>query len=285
MQFAANFFFIIACPCLISLALPAEERNFLEIEKLGGSVSKTHRNSNDLEIDFHLRGKDLSDQDLEKLKGIKNLVSLNLGGTKVTAKGLAHLKEFASLRRLHLEKTLVSDDGMVWLKNLKSLEYLNLYSTKISDAGLSHLKDMGNLRRLYLWQTKTTKKGVETLCRNLPNLLVDTGADLSVLTPSEPPKKLGNLKWRPATTASLPKSKSGPNLTLLFENKSKKKIKLYWISYGGQKRLYGEIEPGKTRRQNTYTSNTWLVCDQEDSPLGHFISERGDAKAIIPAGI
>ena len=30
---AANFFFIIACPCLISLALPAEERNFLEIEK------------------------------------------------------------------------------------------------------------------------------------------------------------------------------------------------------------------------------------------------------------
>ena len=67
MQFAANFFFIIACPCLISLALPAEERNFLEIEKLGGSVSKTHRNSNDLEIDFHLRGKDLSDQDLEKL--------------------------------------------------------------------------------------------------------------------------------------------------------------------------------------------------------------------------
>ncbi len=272
--------------CLFVFCVSAVDKVTLSaIEKLGATVSNVSQKSSELEVDFHLRGKELSDKDLPKISALKEVVTLHLGGTKITSGGLVHLNTFLSLRRLHLERTKVDDAGLAHLKGLSSLEYLNLYDTAVTDKGLEHLTGFKKLRRLYLWQTKATDAGVSRLQKALPNLVIDTGADLSALPPPEPPKKLGNLKWNPASTFNPPKSRSGPNITVFFENKSKKTIKLFWISYGGDKRLYGEIETGKTRRQNTYTANTWMVCDKEDRPLGYFISEKEDAKAIIPSGI
>ncbi|MFP6887908.1 MAG: hypothetical protein VB997_10110 [Opitutales bacterium] len=272
--------------CLLdSSAFPDEKGALAAIEKLGGAVRGVALDTDALEIDFHLQGDGLTDEGLDHLAGLQKVVNLHLGETQVTDAGMAQLKGLSSLRRLHLEKTAVGDAGLAHLKGLANLEYLNLYATKVTDKGVEHLKGLKKLRRLYLWQSKVTDAGVARLKKALPNLVINTGADLSALPPPKPPKKLSNLKWIPATTATPPKSRSGPNLTLHFENKSKKRIKLYWVSYGGDNQLYGVIEPGKTRRQNTYTANTWLVCDDQDHPLGYFISEKDDANAVIPSGI
>lgn len=256
-----------------------------DIEKLGGFVSNVFQGSGELEVDFHLRGRDLTDAGLAEVTKLENVVTLHLGGTQVTGSGLAHLKELPKLRRLHLEQTQVDDAGLAHLKSLASLEYLNLYGTSVTDEGLRHLHGLKKLRRLYLWQTKTTDAGATALRKALPDLLVDTGADLSALTPSEPPKKLGVLKWIPASTVTPPKSRNGANHRVTFENHSKKRIRLVWISYGGEKKVYGEIAPGSKREQNTYSNNTWLICDVEDRPFGHFIVGGEDAKAIIPANL
>jgi hypothetical protein len=80
-----------------------------------------------------------------------------------------------------------------------------------------------------------------------------------------------------------PRSRSGANTAIHFENKSGLKVKVYWISYEGNRQLYAELAPGATRRQNTYDNNTWLITDQKDNSLGHFICGAQEGRAVIPA--
>ena len=275
---AASSFCILASPAF------ADEKSALAaIEKLGGSVRGVALDTDALEIDFHLQGDSLTDEGLVHLAGFKKLINLHLGGTQVTDAGMAQLKRLSSLRRLHLEKTEVGDAGLVHLKGLADLEYLNLYATKVTDDGLEHLKGLKKLRRLYLWQSKVTEEGAEKLRKALPDLEVNTGADLATVVASGPPIKKVDLKWIPASTVTPPRSRNGSNTAIHFENKSGKKVKVYWISYEGNRQLYAELTPGATRRQNTYLNNTWLITDEKDNALGHFICVSGEGLAVIPA--
>ena len=62
----------------------------------------------------------------------------------------------------------------------------------------------------------------------------------------------------------------------------KQKVKIYWVEYNGKLRLYGEIAPGGTREQNTYSTASWLVTDLEDNYLGYFRTSTKVGKALIP---
>ncbi|MFP6900231.1 MAG: hypothetical protein VCA36_04775, partial [Opitutales bacterium] len=157
------------------------------------------------------------------------------------------------------------------------------YSTKVTDKGLEHLVGLKKLRRLYLWQSEVTDEGVDKLQKALPGLNVNTGADLASIAPPGPPVKKVDLKWIPASTVKPPRSRSGTNTAVHFENKSGRKVKVYWISYEGNRQLYAELAVGATRRQNTYFNNTWLITDEKDNPLGHFICVSGEGRAVIPA--
>ena len=104
------------------------------MEKVGGVVLPI--SGGGWEVAFHLRGRDLlSDEGLKTLKGLGDIMSLNLRDTKITSSGLVHLKGLSSLKRLHLERTEVADSGLEHLSGLKELEYLNLYQTQVSDKG------------------------------------------------------------------------------------------------------------------------------------------------------
>ena len=276
--------FVITFLCLIGFSASADDKEALAaIEKLGGAVRGVAQDTDTLEIDFHLRGDALTDSGLMHLAGLKNVVTLHLAGTEVTDAGLAHLKGLSSLRRLHLEKTEVGDAGLAHLKALGNLEYLNLYGTKITDKGLEHLVGLKKLRRIYLWQTKVTDEGVEKLEKALPDLDINTGADLDAIVAAGPPVKLVDLKWVAATTVSPPRSGNGGNTSINFENKSGKKVKLYWVGFDGNRQLYAEIATGATRMQNSYGNHTWLITDEKDVPLGHFICASVQCKGVIPA--
>jgi len=272
------------CFGLFVCSVSADDKDALAaIEKLGGSVRGVAQDTDTLEIDFHLRGDDLTDAGLVHLAGLKNVVTLHLAGTQVTDAGLVHLKGLSSLRRLHLERTGAGDAGLAHLKALANLEYLNLYGTKVTDKGLEHLVGLKKLRRIYLWQTKVTDNGTEKLRKALPDLNVNTGADLDAIVAAGPPVKLVDLKWVAATTVSPPRSGNGGNTSINFENKSGKKVKLYWVGFDGNRQLYAEIANGATRMQNSYGNHTWLITDEKDVPLGHFICASVQCKAVIPA--
>ncbi len=272
---------------LLALILPchgesSDKMAIAAIESLGGSVRGIAKNSDGIEIDFHLNGTDLNDEGLAQVAKLKNIVSLHLGGTKITGAGMVHLKGLKQLQRLHLEKTEVDDDGLAELGGLSELEYLNLHATKTTDAGLENLVGLNKLRCLYLWQTKVTDEGVTKLGKVLPDLVIDTGADLSTVTASEPPAKKVDIKWNPAGTVGPPRSQNGPNTAIHFENKSGRKVKVFWLKYTGGLQLYGELNEGDTRRQNTYAGNVWVITDEKDNRLGHFISVKDDGLAIVP---
>ncbi len=276
----------LAASLLFLLGLPVsagEKEALAAIKKLGGSVRGVALDTDALEIDFHLQGDGLTDEGLVHLAGLKKVVNLHLGGTQLTDAGLVHLKGLSSLRRLHLENTGVGDTGLVHLKGLTNLEYLNLYATKVSDDGLGHLVGLKKLRRLYLWQTEVTDEGADKLRKALSDLNLNTGADLASITPSGPPIKKVDLKWIPASTVNPPRSRSGANTAIHFENKSGRKVKVYWISYDGKRQIYAELAVEGTRRQNTYLNNTWLITDEKDNALGHFICMSGEGRAVIPA--
>jgi len=269
-----------------SFGLRAADATVLDaIKKSGGLVLPAPGKDDIWEVEFHLRGRDLNDAGLANVAALKSVVSLNLRDTQITSAGLVHLKGLTQLRRLHLERTKVDDNGIENLIDLSNLEYLNLYATKITDKSLDSLAGLKNLRQLYLWQTDVTDEGVDKLKKVLPELKIVRGVDLSKVVPVKKPesKPMEKLKWIAAKgDVKPPKSKPGSFTVLTFENKRSHRIKLYWVDYGGSLKLYGEIDSGGTRQQNTYSDAVWLVTDEKDKPLGYFMSGQKMALATIP---
>jgi len=278
---------LIALTLLASQALgQADDQAAIDsIKKNGGLVLPSPGEDNQWDIQFQLRGRDLTDAELADVAKLSNVVELNLRDTKITSAGLVHLKGLAKLTRLHLERTNVDDEGITNLAGLTALEYLNLYGTKITDKALNHLTGLKKLRQVYVWQTDVTDAGITNLKKALPNVSIVKGIDLSTIIPvaKEKPKPENDLKWLPEGGDEKPPAKSvtGEFIFVRFINKRDKPVKLFWIDYGGKPKLYGAIEPGGQRRQSTYESAVWMVTDQSDIPLGYFVTGREFARAII----
>jgi len=81
------------------------------IKKLGGRV----RVKNNVVIHVHLTYIKVTDADLERLKGLTDLQSLDLSGTEITVAGLVHLKGLTDLQSLDLTRTDITDAGLVHL--------------------------------------------------------------------------------------------------------------------------------------------------------------------------
>ncbi len=60
----------------------------------------------------HFIGTPVTNAELEHLKGLTQLRSLDLARAKVTDDGLEHLKGLTRLRQLHLKGTKVTDEGI-----------------------------------------------------------------------------------------------------------------------------------------------------------------------------
>ncbi len=266
---------------------PSEEAAVAAIEKLGGKVRRVRKGAG-REVAFHLRGRKLTDAGLAHVAALKDVVSLNLRDTSITGAGLSHLGGLTGLRWLHLERTGIGDEGTEHLARLVNLEYLNLYGTKITDRALAHLEGLKKLKRLYVWKTGVTDAGVARLEKALPRLKIVRGVDLATLPDYVPPEldipvPKEDLKWLPVADArEVPKSQTGLNTLVIFQNKSSRLVKVVWISYGGEPKLYGLLEPGATREQNTYSRNAWLITDNNDRALGYFIVGTEVARAVIP---
>ncbi len=87
-----------------------------------------------------LDGTSASDEDLEQLRALRGLKTLNLSETAVTDAGLKHLKHFRGLKRLVLGGTRVSDAGLKELEGLSNLEMLWLAYTHVSPGGIKALR-------------------------------------------------------------------------------------------------------------------------------------------------
>jgi beta-lactamase regulating signal transducer with metallopeptidase domain/Leucine-rich repeat (LRR) protein len=149
--------------------------------------------------ELYLSSRELSDADLDYIKGLTGLESLHLSGTyagpcPLTGQGLANLRGMTKLRRLMLDFTSITDDqlthlaalktletlqlhrnrnligdGLVHLQGLKSLRELRFYVTPIEDDGLKHLEPLTSLEVLSLQSTHVSDAGLAHL-EKLPRL-------------------------------------------------------------------------------------------------------------------
>ena len=103
--------------------------------------------------------------------------------------------------------------------------------------------------------------------------------------PLVPPKEtsLPKLAWNRAGKTPAPASRpDGDPFEIVFFNKGKHTVKLFWVDRQGKPAPYGDIAAGKRKRQRTRPGAVWQIADQADHPLGHFIVGDRSARAVIP---
>ena len=91
-----NTFFAVIFSSLVLTGLPQvvvgnDDTAIENIKKNGGTVRSVAANDSSKEIDFHLSGKDLTDEQLADVAQVNDVIWLNLKDTKITDAGLKNL--------------------------------------------------------------------------------------------------------------------------------------------------------------------------------------------------
>jgi len=68
---------------------------------------------------------------------------------------------------------------------------------------------------------------------------------------------------------------------ILFENRTEATIRLFWVDGGGQRKEYGTVAPGASRRQHTFAGHAWLVTTEQGKALAAFVAEVSPGKAVV----
>jgi Leucine-rich repeat (LRR) protein len=107
----------------------------------------------------------VTDAGLKELAGLQELLTLDLGGTKVTDAGLKVLAGLKQLQELYLYTTPVTDAGLKELAGLHQLQNLSLNNTNtpVTDAGLKELAALKQLQLLALNGAQVTDAGLKEL--------------------------------------------------------------------------------------------------------------------------
>ena len=109
-------------------------------------------------------GGELSDEALRALPGLPVLEWLEVGSGKITAAGLAHLKDCSALRRLYIHDVSLGTDSLSWLAALR-LEALSLQRTGLVGASLKQLKSTGTLTVLNLSGNQITDEDLSVVAQ------------------------------------------------------------------------------------------------------------------------
>jgi Leucine-rich repeat (LRR) protein len=112
-------------------------------------------------IGLHLS--DITEADLEYLKGLTKLRRLGLADIRLTDTGMKRLEGMTTLEILYLMENPITDAGLDHIQMLTKLKELGLGQTKITDTGLEKLKVYKDLQTLGLQQLKITTAGLEHL--------------------------------------------------------------------------------------------------------------------------
>lgn len=121
---------------------------------------------------IYIRGTRLTDASAPHLRSLRQLVILDLSGTQITDAGFVELCDLPNMVSLFLDDTEVSDAGLNHLPEQSALQNLSLRNTPVTDAGLVHLSRLSRLKSLDITGTKVTTEGVAQFRAAKPSCLV-----------------------------------------------------------------------------------------------------------------
>ncbi len=106
-----------------------------------------------------LHGLTATQFDFSGLKNYVKLSSIELGGTKISAKTLNELAQIPNLVSLNLNGSPIDADAYRCFKNFPKVSNLALSETQTQDKDLEYLKGMPQLKRVDLRDSRVTKEG------------------------------------------------------------------------------------------------------------------------------
>ena len=118
------------------------------LEELGAQIVVDEKHPDQPILEIYFLKTPVTDEHLEKLKGLAHIQLINLHSANITDAGLEHLKD------------------------LDTLVEMVLSSTRITDAGLKHLEGLANLKGLYVKDTRVTQNGERQIKQAIPELFV-----------------------------------------------------------------------------------------------------------------
>ncbi len=78
-----------------------------------------------------------------------------------------------------------------------------------------------------------------------------------------------------------PKRGPGEKVSLRVDNRSGDTVTLFWIDFDGQRKPYGEADPGRNWEQSTFSGHLWLATDVGGKPLALFAAGSRPGLVII----
>lgn len=140
----------------VTLPEVAEADNKLleTLDKKGLVINYIADGSNLLDISFVSVSKPQRKEVLNSLKNISAQVyKLNLSNNQLTDQDLEVLKDMKNLSFLRLDKNQIKGNGLQYLENLTSLKYLNLNFNPLTESAKGQVKRLSQVEKLYLWET------------------------------------------------------------------------------------------------------------------------------------
>jgi hypothetical protein len=105
----------------------------------------------------------ISADGLAELRNLNNLLLVSAQWTSTNDKGLASIEGIVSLKLLRLNWSLVTDDGLKHIERLPELAMLYLTGTAVTDKVVPHIRPLKSLRALQLSHTGITDVGLAGL--------------------------------------------------------------------------------------------------------------------------
>ncbi len=96
----------------------------------------------------------------------------------------------------------------------------------------------------------------------------------------EEPQRDDDASTLPAGAEVYPSRSTGPETAIIFVNRLDTEVQLFWIDPEGNRRPYGVLRPGESRRQHTFAGHVWLVA-RDERTVAVFEGTDTPARAVI----
>ncbi len=160
-----------------SIRVEAAVKEDVDFVKDGGFlVNAIAENNNFLDVELKSNTQEKSLDTFKSLLKIKDQISwLTVSNAEITDDQMTIIAQLPNLTKLRLQDNPVTDKGIQKLESLPYLESLNLIETKITDSVLVSIQKMDKLKSIFIWKTNISKKAVEELKSNRPDLEIIQG--------------------------------------------------------------------------------------------------------------
>ncbi|MHC4299128.1 MAG: prolyl oligopeptidase family serine peptidase [Planctomycetota bacterium] len=97
----------------------------------------------------------------------------------------------------------------------------------------------------------------------------------------EEAKAASRLSASPAANVPRRSTRTGPETSIAFVNRTSAEVELFWLDTGGRRRSYGKLQAGQEREQHTYAGHVWRAYDSKGTLLAAFEAQESPTLAEI----